>query len=123
MIYGDRTTYQNVNSDFNFLHVRELLNSIEIACADILHDYVYTYNLPKTRAEIVSRITPILQAMKDSGALTQYTIQCDENNNTAEVINEKFCIVDIGVWITQNMEKILTRITLNRSTTATTVTE
>lgn len=123
MIYGDRTTYQTVNSDFNFLHVRELLNTIEISCAEILHDYVYTYNLPKTRAEIVSRITPILQAMQDSGALVQYTIQCDENNNTAEVINEKFCIVDIGVWITQNMEKILTRITLNRSTTATTVTE
>ena len=123
MIYGDRTTYQTLNSDFNFLHVRELLNTIEIGCANILHDYVYTYNLPKTRAEIVSRITPMLQAMKDSGALTQFTIQCDDKNNTKEVIDEKFCIVDIGVWITQNMEKILTRITLNRSTTATTVSE
>lgn len=118
MIYGDRTTYQTVNSDLSFLHVRELLNTLEISCKNTLDDYVFTYNIPSVRAEIVSRLVPILQSMKDCGALVKYEIQCDENNNTADIINEKFCIVDIGVWVSQNMEKIVTRITLNRSTTA-----
>lgn len=118
MIYGDRTSYQNLNSDFNFLHVRELLNTIEIRCREVLDDYVFTYNIPTTRAEIFSRLDPILKAMRDSGALVKYDIQVDENNNTKEIIDNKFCIIDIGVWISQNMEKIVTRITVNRSTDA-----
>ena len=118
MIYGDRTAYQTVNSDLSFLHVRELVNTIEISCKNVLDRYVFTYNTPLVRAEIVSRLNPILSAMKDSQALVKYEIQCDENNNTKEIIDDKFCIIDIGIWVSQNMEKIVTRITLNRSTTA-----
>lgn len=118
MIYGDRTAYQTVNSDLSFLHVRELVNTIEISCKNVLDKYVFTQNTPLIRAEIVSKINPILSAMKDCGALVKYEIQCDENNNTKELIDDKFCIIDIGIWASQNMEKIVTRITLNRSTTA-----
>ena len=118
VIYGDRTAYQIVNSDLSFLHVRELLNTIQISCKAVLDDYVFTYNIPTTRAEIITRINPILSAMKDSGALVKYEIECDDLNNDKEVIDNKFCIVDIGVWISQNMEKIVVPITLNRSTTA-----
>lgn len=118
MIYGDRTAYQTVNSDLSFLHVRELVNTLEIMCKNVLDKYVFTYNTPVVRAEIVSKLNPILSAMKDCQALVKYEIQCDENNNTKEIIDDKFCIVDIGIWVSQNMEKIVTRITLNRSTTA-----
>ena len=117
LIYGDRTAYQLVNSDLSFLHVRELLNTIQISCKAVLDEYVFTYNIPTTRAEIITRINPILSAMKDSGALVRYEIECDDLNNDKEVIDNKFCIVDIGVWISQNMEKIVVPITLNRSTT------
>ena len=118
VIYGDRTAYQIVNSDLNYLHVRELLNTIQISCKAVLDDYVFTYNIPTTRAEIVTRISPILDAMVTSRALVKYEIECDDLNNTKEVIDNKFCIVDIGVWVSQNMEKIVVPITLNRSTTA-----
>lgn len=118
MIFGDRTAYQTVNSDLNFLHVRELLNTINIRTREILHDYVFGYNIATTRSEIYNRINPILKSMQDSGALLKYEIQVDDVNNTADVIDEKFCIVDIGVWVSPNMEKIVTRVALNRSTTA-----
>jgi hypothetical protein len=118
MIYGDKTAYQTVNSDLSYLHVREILNTIQLACKSVLDDYVFTYNIPTTRAEIVTRINPILKSMKDSGALVRYEIQCDDINNDKEVIDNKFCIVDIGVWVSQNMEKIVVPITINRSTTA-----
>lgn len=118
MIYGDRTAYQTVDSDYNFLHVRELLNTIENRCRAILNDYVFTYNNAATRAEIASRLDPILRSMKDSGALAKYEMQIDELNNTKEVIDQKVCIVDIGVWVTPNMEKVVTRITVNRGSAA-----
>jgi hypothetical protein len=118
MIYGDRTAYQLINSDFNFLHVRELLNTIEYRCRAILNDYIFTYNNAATRAEIYSRLDPILRSMKDSGALAKYEMQIDEANNTKDVIDQKCCIVDIGVWVTPNMEKIVTRLTVNRGSEA-----
>lgn len=118
IIYGDKTAYQLVDSDLNFLHVRELLNTIQISCKSVLDEYVFTYNTPTTRAEITKRINPILSAMKDSGALIKYEIGCDDLNNDKEVIDNKFCIVDIGVWVARNTEKIIVPITLNRSTTA-----
>lgn len=118
IIYGDKTAYQTVNSDLSYLHVREILNSIQLSCKAVLDSYVFNFNVPTVRAEIVTKLNPILRAMKDSGALVRYEIQCDENNNDKEVIDNKFCIVDIGVWISQNMEKIVVPITINRSTTA-----
>ena len=118
IIYGDKTAYQTVNSDLSYLHVREILNTIQLSCKAVLDDYVFNFNIPTVRAEIVTKLNPILRAMKDSGALVRYEIQCDENNNDKEVIDNKFCIVDIGVWISQNMEKIVVPITINRSTTA-----
>ena len=118
MIFGDRTAYQTVNSDLNFLHVRELVNTINIQAREILHDYVFGYNVATTRTEIYNKLNPMLKAMKTSNALLKYEIQVDDVNNTKEVIDEKFCIVDIGIWVTPNMEKIVTRVTLNRSTTA-----
>ena len=90
----------------------------QISCQAILDEYVFQSNIPTTRAEITSRLNPILSAMLDSGALVKYEIECDDLNNTKDVIDNKFCIVDIGVWISQNMEKIVVPITLNRSTTA-----
>lgn len=114
MIYGDRTAYQEVLSDYNYLHVREILNTIEIECKAILEGYVFRYNNAQTRSEILTRINPILQGMKDAGALYQYEIEMDENNNTNEVINRSFAIIDIGVWITKNMEKVVARITVNK---------
>lgn len=118
MIFGDKTAYQTVDSDLSYLHCRELLNTIQIVCKGILDDYVFSYNIPTMRSEIETKINPILQAMKDSGALIKFEIECDEYNNDEEVINNKFGICEIGVWISQLMEKIVVPITVHRSTTA-----
>lgn len=117
MIYGDKTAYQDVLSDYNYLHVREILNTIEIEVRAILHPYIFKYNNAETRAEIVRKVTPILQSMQDAGALYSFEIQMDENNNTAEVIERSYGILDIGVQMGKNLEKIVTRIKVNRLAT------
>lgn len=115
MIYGNQTAFQKVKSDFNKLHVREILNYIEIECERILHNYNFAYNTAVLRAAVVTALTPVLQAVQESGAIDSYTIVCDETNNTEEVIAESMGIVDIGVWFNMGMEKIIQRITVNRS--------
>ena len=113
MIYGNQTCYQKVKSDFNKLHVRENLNTIEIECEAILHRYNFEYNTATLRSSIVTALTPVLQTMQDSGAIDSYSIQCDEENNTPEIIAEDYLIVDINVTFNHGAEKIVNRITVN----------
>ena len=117
LIYGNQTCYQNIKSDYNKLHVRENLNTLEIACESVLKSYNFLYNTAPVRASIVTALTPILEAMKLSQAIEKYEIVCDESNNTPEIIQQDFGIVDIAVWMNHGMEKIVQRITLNRRDT------
>lgn len=120
LIYSNRTSFQNVRSDYNYLHVRELLNTIELQVEDVLKNFVFDYNNPVSRLNIVNSITPILESIKDAGALFDYEILMDETNNTPELIDEGFGILDIGVWINKGMEKIINRITVNKLGTTST---
>ena len=114
MIYANRTSFQNIKSDYNYLHVRELLNTIEIQIFEILQQYTFQYNTPVTRLNIVNSITPILETAKDAGALYDYEVIMDDSNNTKDVIDDGFGILDIGVWVNKGMEKIVTQITVNK---------
>lgn len=113
MIYSNATAFQLVKSDFNNLHVRELLNTIEIQCEEVLERYVFSFNNPVTRLNIINSLSSILEPIKDAGALMRYEIVMDETNNTPSLIADGYGIVDIGVWITGAMTKIVNRITVN----------
>jgi len=115
LIYANRTAFQAVKSDYNYLHVRELLNTIELQVEEVLKNYVFDYNNPVTRLTIVNAITPILESIKDAGALSNYEIIMDDSNNTPDLIGEGFAVIDIGVWITKGMEKIIQRITVYKT--------
>jgi len=113
MIYANATAFQLVKSDFNNLHVRELLNTLELQIEEVLDGYVFDFNNPVTRLNIINSITPILESTKDAGALTNYTIQMDDNNNTSTIIQAGVGIVDIGVWVTGALKVIVNRMTVN----------
>lgn len=117
MIYGNQTAYQEIKSDFNKLHVRENLNTLELACGSILKTYNFLHNTPSVRASIITALTPIFEAMKISGALAHYELVCDETNNTIDVIENDMCLVDVAVWMNRGMEKIVQRFTVKRRDT------
>lgn len=119
MIYGNQTCYQTVKSDFNKLHVRENLNTVEIEVEAILHNYNFEYNNAITRAAVVTNITPIFEAMITSGALDDYSLQCNEKNNTEDIIRQDLMILDIELEFNHAMEKIVQRITLTRNVNST----
>lgn len=114
MIYCNATAFQNIKSDFNNLHVRELLNTIEIQIEEVLQQYVFDFNNPVTRLNIINSVTPILEIIRDAGALMRYEIVMDDTNNSPELIAEGFGIIDINVWVTGAMKKIVNRITVSR---------
>lgn len=117
MIYSNATSFQTVKTDYNYLHVRELLNTVEIQVEEILKNYVFDYNNPITRLNIINTITPILNNLRDAGVIEKYTISMDDTVNTPEVIAEGVAIIDIGLWINKGMQKIVSRISVNRTST------
>ena len=69
MIYGNKTCYQTLRSYFNYLHVRELLNTIEIKVEEVLQKYVFEYDNSITRSQIVSDISTELAPLAQSGVV------------------------------------------------------
>jgi hypothetical protein len=114
IIYANVTSYQNIASDLNYLHVRELLNTIEIQVEEILKNFTFQYNNPITRLTIINSIAPILESIKDSGALFDYEVIMDESNNSDALISDGFGVIDVGVWINKGLEKIINRVTVNK---------
>jgi len=113
MIYANSTAYQSVKSDYNNLHVRELLNTIELQIDSILQQYVFSYNNPLTRLNIINSVSPIFESIKDAGAIYKYEIIMDETNNSSEVIADGVGIIDFSLWITGALTKIIARYTVN----------
>lgn len=114
MIYGNQTCFQNYKSDFNKLHIRENLNTLEIACESVLKTFNFKYNTPQVRAQVVTALTPIFESMKLSQALVSYELVCDETNNTAEVISNDTMICEASIYCSHSMEKIIQKFTLHK---------
>lgn len=98
----------------NKLHVRENLNTLEIACDAVLREFNFKYNTAQVRAQVIQRLTPIFEAMKTSQALYAYTLVCDTNNNTPDIIDNDMLLVDAEVAMSRANEKIVQRFTLRR---------
>jgi hypothetical protein len=113
MIYANATAFQSIKSDYNNLHVRELLNTVELQIDEILKDYVFSYNNALTRLNIVNSVSPVFESLKDSGAIYKYEIVMDETNNSSDVIADGFGIIDFSLWITGALTKIIARYTVN----------
>ena len=113
MIYSNATGYQTIKSDYNSLHVRELLNTLELQIDEILQNYVFDFNNAVTRLNIINSISPILETTKDAGAIYKYELVMDDTNNSASIIADGFGIVDIGLWVTGALTKIVAQFTVN----------
>lgn len=113
MIYANATAFQTIKSDYNNLHVRELLNTLEIQIDEVLQNYVFDFNNPITRLNIINSVAPILESVKDAGAISKYVLTMDDTNNSAEIIADGFGIIDIDLWITGALTKIVARYNVN----------
>ena len=113
MIYSNATGFQSVKSDYNNLHVRELLNTLELQIDEILQNYVFDFNNAVTRLNIINSISPILETTKDAGAIYKYELVMDDTNNSPSIIADGFGIVDIGLWITGALTKIVAQFRVN----------
>jgi phage tail sheath protein FI len=112
MIFANQTAYQRTLSAFNNLHVRDLLITITTAVEEILAQYLFEFNDATTRLEIKTIVQNYLEVVQNGGGIYDYDVIMDETNNTPEVIDQNFGIIDIGIEPSRGLQKFINRITI-----------
>jgi hypothetical protein len=112
MIFGNQSAYQKTPSAFNNLHVRDLLITIEEAIEDILANFIYEFNDPSLRLQIKSIVDAYLDNVRSGGGIYDYSTIMDESNNTPDIIDQNFAIIDVGVEPARGAQKFINRLTV-----------
>jgi hypothetical protein len=112
MIYANQTAYQRTLSAFNNLHVRDLLITIEEAIEDVLGQYLFEFNDAATRLEIRTIVENYLDTVRNAGGIYDFAVIMDESNNTPDIIDQNFGILDVGIEPARGLQKFINRVTV-----------
>lgn len=88
ILYGDKTL-QGKNSAFSQIGVRRLFIMLQKATTQAAKYYLFELNNAFTRANFVNMVQPYLEEIKGRGGIADYLVKCDEENNTAQVIQNR----------------------------------
>lgn len=111
-ILGNKTAQQSIKSALSSAHVREALIFIQDGIANILKDYVFEFNNTQTRLEIKTLVDSFMESVKADGGVFEYRNIMDQTNNTDEVIDNNFGIVDTYVEPVKGLEIVVHRTTI-----------
>ena len=115
VIFGNQTAYQQVNSAFNLVHVRDLLISIESDVQTILSNYLFDFNDDSIRLEIKTLVDNYLDGVRAGGGIYAYQAIMDASNNTPAIIDMNMGIIDIIIEPARGIQKFINRITVTRT--------
>lgn len=111
-ILGNKTAQQSVKSALSSAHVREVLIYIQEGIANILKDYVFEFNNTQTRLEIKTLADSFLESVKQDGGVYDFKNIMDQTNNTDDVIDNNYGIIDTYVEPVKGLEIVVHRTTV-----------
>jgi hypothetical protein len=106
VIYGQKTLYRKPSA-FDRLNVRRLFLVLEKETQALLKYFVFEPNNFSTRQRLIGALSPIFDNAKVNDGLYDYTIVCDERNNTPAVIDNNELRVSIYIQPVRTAEFIL----------------
>lgn len=115
VIFGNQTAYQQVNSAFNLVHVRDLLISIETDVNTILANYLFDFNEDSIRLEIKTLVDNYLDGVRAGGGIYNYQTIMDASNNTPAIIDMNMGVIDVIIEPARGIQKFINRITVTRT--------
>lgn len=111
-ITGNKTAQQSIQSALSSAHVREVLIYIEEGLAKILKNYVFEFNTAQTRLEIKTLADSFMNSLMADGGVYDYKNVMDQTNNTNDVIDNNFGILDTFVEPVKGLEIVVQRTTV-----------
>lgn len=112
MIYANKTAKQVPISSLSSISGREVCITIQNNVEAILRNYVFEMNNAETRREIYDIVDNFMKGVKTAGGVLDYSIVMNKSNNTQEVIDNYFGIIDIAIETCKPMEKLVQRLTI-----------
>jgi len=113
VLYGNNTAYQTTLSSLNKLHVRDMLNKIERRIEDILTKYIFSNNTARTRYLVYEDVNTYLRGLRGT-AFNDYSIKIDSENNTSDLINRNFGVIEISIFPISGIEKFINILTIDK---------
>lgn len=96
VLYGDKTLLAKPSA-FDRINVRRLFIVLEKAIATAAKYTLFEFNDAFTRASFVNLVTPFLRDVQGRRGIYDFTVVCDESNNTGEVIDRNEFVGDIYI--------------------------
>ena len=96
VLFGDKTLLKRPSA-FDRINVRRLFIVLEKAVSTAAKFQLFEFNDEFTRAQFKNLVEPFLRDVKGRRGLTDFSVICDETNNTSAVIDGNKFVADIFV--------------------------
>ena len=115
IIETENTAQTLVTSALSYIHVREVLIELERELSAMLLDFQWKFNTADIRADIKLRADVICETYVSKNGLYNYFNKMDEENNTAEIIDNQIGVLDTFVEPIKGMGIIVNNVTILRT--------
>ena len=96
VLFGDKTA-QTKPSAFDRINVRRLFITLEKAISTAAKFQLFEFNDEFTRAQFRNLVEPFLRDVQGRRGITDFSVVCDDTNNTGDVIDRNEFRADIFV--------------------------
>ena len=97
LLFGDKTLMANDGSAFSRINVRRLFIVLEKAISTAAKFQLFEFNDSFTRANFRAAIEPFLRQVQGRRGIYDFSVICDESNNTAGVIDASQFVASIFI--------------------------
>jgi hypothetical protein len=96
VLFGDKTALTKPSA-FDRINVRRLFLLLEKAIATAAKFQLFEFNDAFTRAQFRNLVEPFLRDIQGRRGISDFSLKCDDTNNTGEVIDRNEFIADIYI--------------------------
>jgi len=96
VLFGDKTA-QSKPSAFDRINVRRLFIVLEKACSTAAKFQLFEFNDEFSRANFRNLVEPFLRDVQGRRGITDFSVVCDDSNNTSDVIDRNEFRADIFI--------------------------
>jgi hypothetical protein len=96
ILFGDKTKLSRPSA-FDRINVRRLFLALEKSVAEAARNFLFEFNDEFTRSEFTAIVEPLLREIQARRGIQDFFVQCDERNNTPEVIDRNELVASIFI--------------------------
>ena len=114
LLFGDKTLLSRPSA-FDRINVRRLFIALEKAVSTAAKAQLFEFNDEFTRAQFRNLVEPFLRDVKGRRGLTDFSVICDNTNNTSAVIDGNKFVADIYIKPSRSINFITLNFVATRS--------